>query len=163
MTPENLDVIGLADDELEAAVCVFHVRRGRVVGRRAFIVDKVEDLSGPRLIGRVLEQVYGDSAARGGVSLPRGRAGPGRRPSGTTHRTTRAGRRVRATRGSGGSRGTGARSAAPGARPRAPGGARRSTRRSWRRSGAGRSLSRCRCEEGARPCSRPWRETPQRS
>ncbi len=61
MTPENLDVIGLADDELEAAVCVFHVRRGRVVGRRAFIVDKVEDLSGPRLIGRVLEQVYGDS------------------------------------------------------------------------------------------------------
>jgi excinuclease ABC subunit C len=62
MTPENLDVIGLVDDELEAAVCVFHVRRGRVVGRRAFIVDKVEDLTGPRLIGRVLEQVYGDSA-----------------------------------------------------------------------------------------------------
>ncbi len=61
MTQENLDVIGLADDELEAAVCVFHVRRGRVVGRRAFIVDKVEDLSRPRLIGRVLEQVYGDS------------------------------------------------------------------------------------------------------
>jgi excinuclease ABC subunit C len=61
LTPENLDVIGLVDDELEAAVCVFHVRRGRVVGRRAFIVDKVEDLEGPRLVGRVLEQVYGDS------------------------------------------------------------------------------------------------------
>ncbi len=35
MTAENLDVIGLADDDLEAAVCVFHVRNGRVVGRRA--------------------------------------------------------------------------------------------------------------------------------
>ena len=65
MKGENLDVIGLADDELEAAVCVFHVRRGRVVGRRAFIFDKVEDLSGPRLIGRVLEQVYGDAAPAG--------------------------------------------------------------------------------------------------
>ena len=31
--PEDLDVIGIAEDELEAAVQVFHVRRGRVVGR----------------------------------------------------------------------------------------------------------------------------------
>ena len=69
MTPENLDVIGLVGDELQAAVCVFHVRRGRVVGRRAFIVDKVEDLEGPRLIGRVLEQVYGDSAPLEGESV----------------------------------------------------------------------------------------------
>ena len=41
---EDLDVIGLAEDELEAAVQVFYVRRGRVVGRKGFIVDKVEDL-----------------------------------------------------------------------------------------------------------------------
>ena len=32
--PEDLDVIGIAEDELEAAVQVFHVRRGRVVGRQ---------------------------------------------------------------------------------------------------------------------------------
>ena len=31
--PEDLDVIGLAEDELEAAVQVFHVRSGKVVGR----------------------------------------------------------------------------------------------------------------------------------
>ena len=41
---EDLDVIGIADDELEAAVQVFYVRKGRVVGRKGFIVDKVEDL-----------------------------------------------------------------------------------------------------------------------
>src|SRR4051794_19306244 len=31
---EDLDVIGIADDELEASVQVFYVRRGRVVGRK---------------------------------------------------------------------------------------------------------------------------------
>ncbi len=38
---EDLDVVGIQDDALEAAVYVFRVRRGRVVGRRAFVVDKV--------------------------------------------------------------------------------------------------------------------------
>ena len=42
---EDIDVIGIADDELEAAVQVFFVRKGRVVGRKGFIVDKVEDLT----------------------------------------------------------------------------------------------------------------------
>ena len=32
---EDVDVIGVAEDDLEAAVQVFFVRRGRVVGRRA--------------------------------------------------------------------------------------------------------------------------------
>ena len=40
---EDIDVIGLADDELEAAVQIFYVRKGRVVGRKGFVVDKVED------------------------------------------------------------------------------------------------------------------------
>ena len=58
--PENLDVFGLAEDELEAAVTVFYVRRGRVTGRKGFIVDKVEDLDRPALISQVLEQHYAD-------------------------------------------------------------------------------------------------------
>ena len=57
---EDLDVIGLADDELEAAVQVFHVRRGRVVGRKGFVLDKVEDVSGPELMGRIVLDLYGD-------------------------------------------------------------------------------------------------------
>ena len=63
--PEDLDVVGIDEDPLEAAVCVFHVRRGRIVGRRAFVVDKVEDLTRPQLVGRVLEQLYGDAEPLG--------------------------------------------------------------------------------------------------
>ncbi|MGH9087905.1 MAG: excinuclease ABC subunit UvrC [Acidimicrobiales bacterium] len=60
--PEDLDVVGIAEDELEAAVQVFHVRRGRVVGRGGFVADKVEDLSTPQFVGRVLEELYGSGA-----------------------------------------------------------------------------------------------------
>jgi excinuclease ABC subunit C len=59
--PEDLDVVGIDEDPLEAAVCVFHVRRGRMVGRRAFVVEKVEELTRPQLVGRVLEELYGDA------------------------------------------------------------------------------------------------------
>jgi excinuclease ABC subunit C len=57
---EDLDVIGIADDDLEAAVQVFFVRRGRVVGRKGFVVDKVEDLTRGELVGNVLEGIYDD-------------------------------------------------------------------------------------------------------
>ena len=55
---EDIDVIGVADDELEAAVQVFHIRRGRVVGRKGFVMDKVEDLDVHELTGRILEGFY---------------------------------------------------------------------------------------------------------
>jgi excinuclease ABC subunit C len=61
--PEDFDIIGVADDELEAAVQVFYVRRGRVVGRGGFVADKVEDLTPPQFIGRVLEELYGGLGA----------------------------------------------------------------------------------------------------
>jgi excinuclease ABC subunit C len=62
---EDLDVIGIAEDELEAAVQVFYVRKGRVVGRKGFILDKVEELSPGRLIDRILESMYGDDPILG--------------------------------------------------------------------------------------------------
>ena len=62
---EDLDVIGIAEDELEAAVQVFYVRKGRVVGRKGFILDKVEDLSPGGLVDRILEEMYGDEPAQG--------------------------------------------------------------------------------------------------
>jgi excinuclease ABC subunit C len=62
---EDLDIIGIADDELEAAVQVFFVRKGRVVGRKGFIMDKVEDLSAGGVVDRVLEELYGDEPPLG--------------------------------------------------------------------------------------------------
>jgi len=62
---EDLDVIGVADDDLEAAVQVFHVRRGRVVGRKGFVLDKVEDLDPGELVGNVLEGLYYDPPPMG--------------------------------------------------------------------------------------------------
>jgi excinuclease ABC subunit C len=59
--PEDLDVIGLAEDELEAAVQVFHVRSGKVVGRSGLFVDKVEDLTRQQLMERILVDVYADA------------------------------------------------------------------------------------------------------
>ena len=62
---EDIDVIGLVDDDLEAAVQVFYVRKGRVVGRKGFIVDKVEDLDQAGLVARILEELYGDEPPLG--------------------------------------------------------------------------------------------------
>jgi len=62
---EELDVIGLVDDELEAAVQVFYVRKGRVVGRKGFVLDKVEDLPAAELVSRILEELYGDEPPLG--------------------------------------------------------------------------------------------------
>ncbi len=62
---EDVDVIGIAEDELEASVQVFYVRRGRVVGRKGFILDKVEELTPGKLIDRILESMYGEDPILG--------------------------------------------------------------------------------------------------
>ncbi len=61
--PEDFDVLGIAEDEIEAAVQIFHVRRGRVVGRGGFVADKVEDLTPSQFVGRVVEEIYGAPGA----------------------------------------------------------------------------------------------------
>ncbi len=62
---EDFDVIGLHGDELETAVQVFFIRRGRVVGRRGFIVDRVEELDEFELTDKILEGVYSEEPAVG--------------------------------------------------------------------------------------------------
>lgn len=56
--PEDLDVVGMAEDDLEAAFQVFFVRGGRVLGRKGWVVDRVEDLDRAELVGSFLRQLY---------------------------------------------------------------------------------------------------------
>ncbi len=62
---EDFDMIGLADDELEASVQVFYVRKGRVMGQRGFLIDKVEELSRAELVAKALERLYFDDNPMG--------------------------------------------------------------------------------------------------
>ena len=58
---ENFDLIAYHGDELETAFQVLNVRRGRVVGERSTIVDRVEVLTDPELMGRIIRELYGDT------------------------------------------------------------------------------------------------------
>jgi excinuclease ABC subunit C len=56
----DADVFALAEDDLEAAVQVFHVRGGRIRGQRGWVVEK-ESEDAPTLVEHLLQQVYGDA------------------------------------------------------------------------------------------------------
>ena len=62
---EDIDLIGVAEDEFEAAVQVFYVRKGRVVGRKGFVVDKVEAVTSAGLTSRIIERLYDESPILG--------------------------------------------------------------------------------------------------
>ncbi|MET0454525.1 MAG: excinuclease ABC subunit UvrC [Mycobacterium sp.] len=66
----DADVVAFADDALEAAVQVFHVRGGRVRGQRGWVVEKSgdpEDSGQGHLVEQFLTQFYGDQAELGGT------------------------------------------------------------------------------------------------
>ncbi|MGE2728121.1 excinuclease ABC subunit UvrC [Mycolicibacterium vaccae] len=67
----DADVVAFADDDLEAAVQVFHVRGGRVRGQRGWVIEKSGEpgeSTQEYLVEQFLTQFYGDQAALGGAS-----------------------------------------------------------------------------------------------
>ncbi|MFW5469428.1 excinuclease ABC subunit UvrC [Knoellia sp. CPCC 206435] len=63
----DADVFALADDELEVAVQVFHVRGGRIRGQRGWVAEK-EFETVPEVVGHLLQQLYGGEE---GEAVPR--------------------------------------------------------------------------------------------
>lgn len=55
----DADVIALAEDPLEVAVQVFHVRGGRIRGQRGWVADRTDEGGTPELVEHFLLQMYG--------------------------------------------------------------------------------------------------------
>lgn len=70
----DADVYGLAVDDLQASVQVFHVRQGRIRGQRGWVTDRTDDADEAALVERLLVQVYGaatDTAGTQPYAIPR--------------------------------------------------------------------------------------------
>ncbi len=68
----DADVVAFAQDDLEAAVQVFHVRGGRVRGQRGWVIDKVDPIGTPELVENYVAQFYGtDDEVEPTANIPR--------------------------------------------------------------------------------------------
>jgi len=57
----DADVIAMAEDPLEVAVQIFHVRGGRIRGERGWVADRFDDSGSAFLIEQFLLQLYADA------------------------------------------------------------------------------------------------------
>ena len=57
----DADVIALAEDPLEVAVQIFHVRGGRIRGERGWVADRFDEGGTPELVEQFLLQLYAEA------------------------------------------------------------------------------------------------------
>jgi excinuclease ABC subunit C len=67
----DADVIALAEDPLEVAVQIFHVRGGRVRGQRGWVADRFDESGSEELIEQFLLQLYADTETTDREALPK--------------------------------------------------------------------------------------------
>ncbi len=67
----DADVIALAEDPLEVAVQIFHVRGGRVRGQRGWVADRFDESGSEELIEQFLLQLYADTETTDRDALPK--------------------------------------------------------------------------------------------
>jgi excinuclease ABC subunit C len=69
----DADVVALAEDPLEVAVQIFHVRGGRVRGQRGWVADRLDDSTSDGLVEQFLLQLYAgaDSGGHDRDAVPR--------------------------------------------------------------------------------------------
>ena len=65
----DADVVALAEDPLEVAVQVFHVRSGRIRGERGWVAERSDDAGTGELIESFLLQLYSDEEDDSGLSV----------------------------------------------------------------------------------------------
>lgn len=66
----DADVVALAEDPLEVAVQVFHVRDGRIRGERGWVAERSDDGDTGELLEQFLLQLYAEEAIPPEVLLP---------------------------------------------------------------------------------------------
>ncbi|MBU40194.1 MAG: excinuclease ABC subunit C [Acidimicrobiaceae bacterium] len=62
---ENIDIFGFSGDAIEAAVQVFYIRHGRVVGRKGFVVDRIDGIENSELLKHLIVEHYKSNPPRG--------------------------------------------------------------------------------------------------
>lgn len=67
----DADVINIAQDPLEMAIQIFHVRSGRIRGERAWIADRADDGDLGEQVESFLLQLYGGTEEVSGFGVPR--------------------------------------------------------------------------------------------